>query len=194
MKLALNSPVTPGFAGKYGFSPGSLGKPKRKSPSIPHEGFFRKHRGGRFLIEKENIRHAHLGLRAGFPYWDKRIVEFSLGVPPEQFLVGGWKRSLFRRAMEGILPPAIQWRRDKHVFVPDFHRRVLAAKPGILQFLDSLREEEQVLQYIDIHRIRAQLDRIRPVAGRAEWETATQGIVIKGVIFIKFLQWILEET
>lgn len=193
-RMKINSPVTPGFAGKYGFTPGTAGKRKRKPPSIYREGFFKKHSAGRFVIEKENIRHAHLGLSAGYPCWDKRIVEFSLGVPPEQFLVGGWKRSLFRRAMEGILPASIQWRRDKHVFVPDFHSRVLAAKPDILRFLDTIREEEQVHRYIDINRIENQLDHIRPVKGRPEWESVTQAIVMKGIIYIKFLQWLNTET
>jgi len=192
-RLKINSPVTEGFAGKYGFTPATAGKRKRKSPSIYREGFLKKHSAGRFLIEKENIRHAHLGLSAGYPCWDKRIVEFSLGVPPEQFLVGGWKRGLFRRAMEGILPPSIQWRRDKHVFVPDFHSRVLEAKPDILRFLDTIREEEQVHRYIDINRIENQLEHIRPVKGRPEWESMTQGIVMQGVIYIKFLQWLAKE-
>jgi asparagine synthase (glutamine-hydrolysing) len=193
-RMKVNTPVTPGFAGKYGFTLGTAGKQIRKSRSFTHEGFFKKHSAGRFLIEKESIRHAHLGLSAGYPCWDKRIIEFSLGVPPEQFLLGGWKRSLFRRAMEGILPTSIQWRRDKHVYVPDFHSRILVAKPDILRFLDTIGEEEQVHRYIDINRIENQLDHIRPVKGRPEWETGTQGIVMKGVIFIKFLQWINKET
>ena len=108
-------------------------------------------------------------------------------------MVGGWKRSLFRRAMEGILPPAIQWRRDKHVFIPDFHRRVMMAGPEILNFLDSIKDEEYLHRYIDIRRIKNQLDHIRPVQGRKDWETATQTVVMNGLIFIKFLQWMNHE-
>ena len=187
------SPFTLDFVSQYRDVPGNQKIRPGRPSAIPHEGFIKKHRAGRFLIEKENIRQSHYGLKAGFPCWDKRIVEFVMGVPPEQFLLGGWKRSLFRRAMEGILPPAIQWRRDKHVYIPDFHRRVMMAGPEILNFLDSIKDEEYLHRYIDIRRIKNQLDRIRPVQGRKDWETATQTVVMNGLIFIKFLQWMNHE-
>lgn len=188
-----NSPATSGYAGRHGFRLGRSVGSIRKSPGSPNRFFFRKHDSGRFHIELENIRQSHLGLNTGFPCWDRQIVEFSLGVPPEQFLVGGWQRSLFRRAMDGILPPAIQWRRDKHVFVPDFHRRVMEAKPEIVQFLDSIKDNIQVQRIIDVRRIKDQLDRIRPVKGRKDWDSEAQAIVMKGIIYIKFLHWTTNE-
>lgn len=188
-----NNPATFNYAGRYGFKLGRQVGSIRKSPATPNRFFFRKHASGRFQIESENIRQYHLGLSAGFPCWDRQIVEFSLGVPPEQFLAGGWQRGLFRRAMEGILPPAIQWRRDKHVFAPDFHRRLMQAKPEISHFLDSIKENEQVHRVIDLRRIKNHLDHIRPVTGRKDWDSEAQAVVMKGIIYIKFLHWMDRE-
>jgi hypothetical protein len=48
-----------------------------------------------------------------YPFWDKRMIEFCLSLPPEQKIKKGWTRMIMRRAMEGILPPEIQWRPGK---------------------------------------------------------------------------------
>ncbi len=48
-----------------------------------------------------------------FPFWDKRLAEFCLSLPPEQKLHDGWNRIVMRRAMENILPRAVQWRGGK---------------------------------------------------------------------------------
>lgn len=48
-----------------------------------------------------------------FPFWDVRLVEFCLSLPPHLKLRGGVSRYVFRKAMDGILPPKIQWRSGK---------------------------------------------------------------------------------
>lgn len=60
------------------------------------------------------------GLETRFPFWDKRVVEFCLALPPEQKLSRGWSRMILRRSMEGILPKEIQWRAGKSNLSPGF--------------------------------------------------------------------------
>ena len=66
---------------------------------------------------------AAFGVEPRYPYFDRRLIEFCLGLPEEQKFGGGWPRLLFRRAMTGILPPMIQWRSTKGNLSPNFHRR-----------------------------------------------------------------------
>jgi asparagine synthase (glutamine-hydrolysing) len=66
---------------------------------------------------------AAFGVEARYPYFDRRLIEFCLGLPEDQKFGGGWPRLLFRRAMTGILPPMIQWRSTKSNLAPNFHRR-----------------------------------------------------------------------
>jgi asparagine synthase (glutamine-hydrolysing) len=47
------------------------------------------------------------------PSADRRLVEFCLSVPPEQFLAGGVPRSLARRAFADRLPPEVLRERRK---------------------------------------------------------------------------------
>jgi asparagine synthase (glutamine-hydrolysing) len=61
---------------------------------------------------------AAAGIEPRYPFYDKRLVEFCLALPAEQKLRDGWGRLVLRRAMAGVLPPEIQWRRDKLDFTP----------------------------------------------------------------------------
>jgi asparagine synthase (glutamine-hydrolysing) len=63
-----------------------------------------------YLVELSELH----GFNYLFPVYDKRVIEFILSVPTEQLCRHGWRRFLFRNAMEGILPPTIQWNRSKH--------------------------------------------------------------------------------
>lgn len=47
------------------------------------------------------------------PFFDKRLIEFCLSLPPDQKMHHGWTRIVMRRAMQGILPKAVQWRPGK---------------------------------------------------------------------------------
>lgn len=56
-----------------------------------------------------------------FPFWDKRLAEFCLGLPTEQKMQQGWTRLIMRRAMDGILPTKVQWRGGKTNMLPSFN-------------------------------------------------------------------------
>lgn len=72
--------------------------------------------GQSLALETLDQAAAAFGVEVRFPFWDKRLVEFCLALPSEQKLSGGWSRVILRRAMAGILPPEIQWRREKTDF------------------------------------------------------------------------------
>lgn len=48
-----------------------------------------------------------------YPYLDQDLCEFLMSIPPEQLLRPGERRSLMRRALRNLLPPAILTRRTK---------------------------------------------------------------------------------
>jgi asparagine synthase (glutamine-hydrolysing) len=64
-------------------------------------------------IEAWAINGARQQIVYHYPLLDRRILEFGLGTPPDQFVQQGWKRSLIRRAVKGLLPEAIQWHSSK---------------------------------------------------------------------------------
>jgi len=95
-----------------------------------------------------------------YPFYDKRLVEFCLALPPEQKIRRGWDRFVMRRAMEGVLPPDVQWREDKGDLSLALdeslraHERALLERlkddlGGIDQFVSSDFLREAVTDYLD---------------------------------------------
>ncbi len=54
------------------------------------------------------------------PFLDVRVVEFLLGTPGHLKLKDGWNRYIVRRALDGLMPPSVQWRGDKPHAGEDF--------------------------------------------------------------------------
>lgn len=92
---------------------------------------------------------AAFGVEPRYPFFDRRLIEFCLGVPDEQKFGDGWPRWLLRRAMQGILPPEIQWRTTKANLGPNFHRRF---KSVDLTEIDSARHDT-LSQYVHVGRL-----------------------------------------
>jgi asparagine synthase (glutamine-hydrolysing) len=82
--------------------------------------------GYQMTLDLADRSAAAFGLETRYPFFDRRVIEFCLGLPEEQKFAGGWPRLLLRRAMDGILPPEIQWRTTKANLSPNFHRRFRA--------------------------------------------------------------------
>lgn len=64
-------------------------------------------------IESWAAHGARFGIAYTYPLLDRRLVEFALGVPADLFYSRGIPRFLARKALEGILPPEVQWNRNK---------------------------------------------------------------------------------
>jgi hypothetical protein len=128
------------------------------------------------------------------PLLDRRIVQFVLSLPPEMFVAGGWDRGLYRMAMKGLLPEKIRWRRDKQPFTPDYFRRVLASREGILDLLAGASRSALVRRYVNLKAITDQLAKVRRRGGWDAWECDTQRVVGFGVAVVAFLRWFETMT
>ena len=110
---------------------------------------------------------AAFGIELRYPFWDKRLVEFCLALPSEQKLSRGWSRLILRRAMDGLIPPEVQWRRDKFDFKPHIARGIVAHHRPLLDrilFEDSCR----IGGYVDLVATRAAYQRLIEQRERAD--------------------------
>jgi asparagine synthase (glutamine-hydrolysing) len=71
---------------------------------------------------------AAFGVEPRYPFFDRRLIDFCVALPDSEKLAEGWPRLVFRRAMQGVLPPEIQWRSGKGNLSPNFHRTLRAAQ------------------------------------------------------------------
>jgi asparagine synthase (glutamine-hydrolysing) len=107
------------------------------------------------------------GIEPRYPFWDKRLVEFCVSLPAEAKLKAGWSRHVLRRAMEGILPTAVQWRRDKLDFGPHIIRGMLKHHGAMIgSVLDD--KDGTLGGYVDLPGLRAAYQRISDQAETAD--------------------------
>jgi len=68
------------------------------------------------LLKWEDRNSMAFAIESRVPFLDVNLVELMLSVKAKTNMRHGWTKYQFRRAMGGILPPGICWRRDKKGF------------------------------------------------------------------------------
>lgn len=106
-----------------------------------------------FSLEVADRAAAAYGIEPRYPFFDKRLIEFCLALPAEQKIRRGWTRLVMRRAMEGILPPKIQWRGGKSNLGSNFHHGLKLGK----EQLDRVMAEDlaYIENYLDLATLRS---------------------------------------
>lgn len=94
------------------------------------------------------------GVERTDPTADRRVVEFCLAIPQEQFLRGGMQRSLIRRVMAGSLPAPLLQERRKGLQAADWYRVATAARPEMLAELARLERNAFARSCLDLPRLR----------------------------------------
>jgi hypothetical protein len=88
-----------------------------------------------------------------YPFFDRRLWALCLAAPGHLKVHNGYRRSLVRLSMEGILPPEIQWRLDKQPFASDYHLRYNRQRPAALELLRSIKPGEPAWEALDLPRL-----------------------------------------
>ena len=113
-----------------------------------------------FALESFEKMGAAFGIEARFPFFDRRLVEFCISLPANQKVYKGWTRSIFRRAMNDILPSDVQWRTDKANIGLSYKVNML--KYGSAQVEKALFESTNMLEeFIDKETLVAAFYRYR---------------------------------
>jgi asparagine synthase (glutamine-hydrolysing) len=121
------------------------------------------------------------------PTADVRLLEFCLGVPDEQVVAGGGQRMLIRRAMEGILPPEVQWNSLRGRQAADVAPRLLAQRGEMEATLDRLERNSAVTSCLDLPLMRRVWNELAEKATpRTSRRAAT--ILLRGIMCGCFLE------
>jgi asparagine synthase (glutamine-hydrolysing) len=165
--------IKPDFAGRIGLTERYLALEAERSRTArtEREDHLRHVDSGMnsLYFEEDDKTAAAFSVRFRYPFYDKRVVEFCLALPPDQKRKRGWDRVILRRAMDGLLPKEVQWRPGKTDLSPTFDR-------GLLKYRRELMEEvifdssETIEEYVDVPSLR---DMYRRFASRGEGEEST---------------------
>jgi asparagine synthase (glutamine-hydrolysing) len=93
------------------------------------------------------------GIEVRYPFFDRRLVEFCLGLPAEQKLRHGWSRRILRHGMKNVLPEAIRTRPGKSNVGPGFDHAFLATEKELAEHVLWDRPE-RIAEYVDLSYVR----------------------------------------
>ena len=110
---------------------------------------------------------ARHGIEYRHPLLDRRLLEFVLGLPPEQFQCGRWGRLLMRRALRTVLPAKVCWHTSKvePARVDALLHAQALALPAIGKELAARATPPSRASYLDMKRLLAGLSEARVRAG-----------------------------
>ncbi len=92
-----------------------------------------------FSLELFDRMTTRFGVVARYPYFDRRVIEFCLGLPVSQKLNNGLNRSVVRRALADVLPEEISKRRGKTDFNPSLYNAFQKNDQGwLLENIDNM--------------------------------------------------------
>lgn len=123
--------------------------------STQREGHIKILESGMLTHALEGVNKLSLafGVEPRHPFYDRRVLEYCVALPPEQIFFDGWPRGIMRRAMEGILPPKIQWRLSKADHGVNFAYNLIRHEQPRLDKLLS-EELDVVRPYINVAAVR----------------------------------------
>jgi asparagine synthase (glutamine-hydrolysing) len=103
------------------------------------------------------------------PTYDRRVIEFCLTVPLEEFLRGGQLRSLARRAMVGRLPSSTLKRTSRGLQSADWYLNLAAVRGRMATEVDRLRSSPLASRMLDLQRMSSLIENW-PTQGFEQYE------------------------
>ena len=113
-----------------------------------------------WVMRRIDIANYNKGILAGWgidrrdPTADKRLVEYCLSIPTEQFLANGVQRALAKRALADRLPQAVLNEQKKGYQAADWHEGLTAARADVAAELDRLSACPPAAKTLDIERMK----------------------------------------
>ena len=107
------------------------------------------------LLRYEDRNSMAHGIESRLPFMDYRLVEYALSANISHKIHQGWTKYLLRDAMNGILPNAITWRKDKIGFAAPQNSWLSQTKEHILKTISESHILNSVLNVSSLNDIDA---------------------------------------
>ena len=98
------------------------------------------------------------GISVRDPLADKRVIEYSLGVAPEEFIRNGMPRSLARRAFADRLPTRVAQSIARGYQSPDWFKSVGGNMPALHEEIEAISRCDTAAELIDVDWLKQTLD------------------------------------
>jgi asparagine synthase (glutamine-hydrolysing) len=121
------------------------------------------------------------------PTADKRVIEYCLSIPDDQYLKNGVNRLLVRRAFKEKLPDTVLSNQRKGLQAADIVQRLRAGANELSALINDMERDELVCKYVDVAKLRNCAQSLSgPV--RPELTFACGSILMRGLMVGQCLQ------
>ena len=132
-----------------------------------------------------------LGLANGIverdPTRDKRVIEFCLSVPFDEFVKNGKERYLIRGSMKGILPKKIRTNvKVRGLQGADWVKRLEGNFDNIKNDINYLLKDENINKYLNINKIKNYIETFDEDIENKRYDKLRMLIVV--IIFSNFIK------
>jgi len=195
-KTGMNSPVSPlenfPITAKF-YQSAAIHQRLADIPRLPKGGDVRSsqclrvtHGSVAARLETCSIEAAARRMEYRCPLLDIRLVEFHLAVPAHLKRKNGYGRYLFRRAIDGIIPPEIQWRTDvTGAAIPSVRYRLIRDARSI-EDLILRAKDTPAAEYIDLEQMAKRLERI--VSMETDTAPIRQGVFFNALKLLLYFE------
>jgi asparagine synthase (glutamine-hydrolysing) len=148
-----------------------------------------------WVMRRNDPGNMNKGMLAGWgidrrdPLADRRLVEYCLSIPTEEYVAGGVQRALAKRALADRLPQSVLNEQKKGYQAADWHEGLTAARAEIAVELDRLATSNPAAKTLDLERMK-RLVEDWPAAGweRAEISQPYRLALMRGISAGRFLR------
>src|SRR3569623_1871409 len=124
------------------------------------------------------------------PYADRRLGEFTLGIPETQYMRGGEDRWLARRVLADRLPPSVTGERRRGLQCPEWYDVVSARRDDMIAAVERIAASPLASRVVDVPRMKALLDDWPADAEAAKARKQILGHALqRGIAIGGFLRW-----
>ncbi|QAA34723.1 asparagine synthase-related protein [Clostridium manihotivorum] len=129
----------------------------------------------------------YYGLVLRDPTRDKRLIEFCLSLPSDQFVRNGENRILIRRAMEGILPDKVRLNKTAYgLQSADWLNRLQPKWNEVLKEFKKVAEDESLKPYLNITKINKEVSKLENSLDEEKSDTVLMLFI--SLAFSKFIK------
>ncbi|QNA82830.1 hypothetical protein G4G27_01470 [Sphingomonas sp. So64.6b] len=148
------------------------------------------------FIHTQDARDIMAGSRHFFsfdqrdPMTDRRLAEFTLGVPEDQFFHKGEGRWLARRVLADRVPHAIATEQRKGRQCPEWYHIASKRRDAMAASIERIERSPIASRVLDIPRLKMLLDTFPKDAEAAMSSSAEHGPILqRGILMGSFLRW-----
>ncbi|MGH6614301.1 asparagine synthetase B family protein [Sphingomonas sp.] len=148
------------------------------------------------LLQTQESRDVMAGIRHFFsfeqrdPMSDRRLAEFTLGVPDDQFFHKGETRWLARRVLADRVPRDVLIEHRQGRQCPEWHHVAKRRRDAMAASIERIGRSSLASRVIDVPRLKTLLDTFPDDAATAMKSSAEHGpMLLRGIQMGSFLRW-----